>query len=124
MRDAATLREALEANSRYLRLHHEGGTLSLEKVGDAAFFRLEVLSDGSSSGRQSAEMGIGEVHRTIRHLLGDAWRPRPVWFSHSAPANVTTHRSMFGARVEFGAIATEFCWSRKISTRRYPEPTR
>ena len=102
VRDAATLRGALEAASRYLPLHHEAVTVSLEKMGGDAIFKLEVLGGERSSPRQSTEMGVGATHRLIRRLLGDAWKPRPVWFSHSAPAEMTTHLCMFGPWVEFG----------------------
>ena len=101
VRDAATLREALKSASRYLPLHHEGVTLSLEKMGGLAICKLEVL-DGHSPARQSMEVAVGVTHRLIRRLLGDAWRPRPVWFSHSAPADMTTYISMFGPWVELG----------------------
>ena len=102
MRDAATLREALEAASRYLPLHHQGVTLSLKEMGDIALWKLEVLGGQGSPTRYSAQVGVGVMHRVIRQLLGGAWRPRPVWFSHSAPASMSTYRSMFGSRVEFG----------------------
>src|SRR5271155_513654 len=102
VRDAATLREALESASRYLPLHREGVVLSLEKIGDAAIFKLEALDGRSSHPRQSVEVGVGVFHRIIRQLLGDAWRPRPVWFSHSAPVDRTTYLRMFGPWVEFG----------------------
>ena len=102
MRDASTLRDALGAASRYLPLHHQGVSLSLEEMGDAAFWKMEVLGGHDSLTRHSAQVGIGVMHRVIRELLGGAWRPRPVWFSHSAPASISSYRSMFGSRVEFG----------------------
>ncbi len=102
VRDAATLRQALETVCRYLPLHREGVFLSLETLGDAAVFKLAAISGGGPPARQSVESGLGTFHRLIRQLLGDAWRPRPVWFSHNAPANITTHLNMFGPWVEFG----------------------
>jgi AraC-like DNA-binding protein len=102
MRDAATLREALESARRYLPLHHEAAVLSLEEMGDVAICKLEVLGGQGSPARQSIEMGLGAAHHIIRQLLGGSWRPRPVWFSHSAPANMTTHHNIFGPWVEFG----------------------
>jgi AraC-like DNA-binding protein len=101
VRDAATLRQALETVCRFLPLHREGAVLSLEKLGDGAIFRLEAIGGGGSPARQSVESGVGTLHRVMRQLLGDAWRPRPVWFSHSAPAILTAHLNMFGPWVEF-----------------------
>jgi len=92
----------LEAASRHLPLRHEGVTRSLEKVGDGAICRMEVVDGQGSPARQSMEVAIGVTHRLIRQLLGDAWRPLPVWFPHGAPANMITYRSIFGPSVEFG----------------------
>jgi AraC-like DNA-binding protein len=102
VRDTATLREALEAASRYLPLHHEGAVLSLEELGESAACKLEVIGGRGLPARQSLESAVGVAHRLIRQLLGDAWRPRPVWFSHGAPADISTHLNMFGPWVEFG----------------------
>lgn len=102
IRDAATLRTALQSVSRYLPLHHEGVILTLEDLGDGAICKLEVMGCQPVPARQSLEVAVGVAHRIIRQLLGDAWRPRPVWFSHSAPANMATHLKAFGPWVEFG----------------------
>ncbi len=102
VRDAATLRQALEAVCRYLPLHREGVFLTLETLGDEAVFKLSAISGGGPPARQSVESGLGTFHRLIRQFLGDGWRPRPVWFSHSAPPNISTHLEMFGSWVEFG----------------------
>ena len=92
----------VEFTSRYLPLHREGAVLAPERMGDAAVFKLDLLGGQGSPARQSMEMGVGATHHIIRQLLGGAWRPRPVWFSHSAPANMTTHHNIFGPWVEFG----------------------
>src|SRR5271168_1406903 len=91
VRDAATLREALDTASRYLPLHRGGVMLSLEKMGDAAIYKIMVLGGPSSHSRQSVEAGVVVWDRIIRQLLGGAQRPHQVWFSHSAPADMTAH---------------------------------
>jgi AraC-like DNA-binding protein len=101
-RDAATLREALEAAIRYLSLHNEAMLLSLEAMGDVVIFKSELLADRSSPGRQAIELIVGVAHRFIRQLFGGAWRSRPVWFSHGPPADMTSHLRVFGPWVEFG----------------------
>jgi hypothetical protein len=58
------------------------------------------------------------MHRLIRQLLGDAWRPLPVWFSHGAPANMITYQSIFGPSVEFGHDCSGILLEGEISTRR------
>ena len=47
-------------------------------------------------------MAVGVTYRAMGQLLcsrGDNWL---VWFSHSAPKDITTHLRVFGPRVEFG----------------------
>ena len=106
IRDAGTLREALDTASRYLPLHRDGVVLSLEKMDDAAIYKMVVLASRSSHPRQSVEAGVGVWHRIIRQLLGGAQRTHTVWFSHSAPADMTAHQRMFGPGVEFGRDCT------------------
>ena len=101
-REAATLREALEAATRYLRLHNEAMLLSLEAMGDVIAFKSDVVADRRSAGRQAIELIVGVAHRFVRQLFGGAWRSVPVWFSHGPPADMTSHLRMFGPWVEFG----------------------
>src|SRR6516164_1351438 len=66
-RDAATLREALEAAICYLSLHSEASLLSLEAMGDVVIFKSGMLADRSSPGRRQAiELTVGVTHRLIR----------------------------------------------------------
>lgn len=101
-RDAATLREGLEAAIRYLSLHNEAMLLSLEAVGDVVIFKSDLVAERCSVGRQAIELVVGVAHRFIRQLSGGAWRSRPVWFSHGPPADMTSHLRLFGPWVEFG----------------------
>jgi AraC-like DNA-binding protein len=98
-RDAATLRDALETAIRYLPLHNEAMLQSLVAMGDVVILKTEIVG---SPGRQAIELAVGVAHRFIRQLSGDRWRSRPVWFSHGAPADMTSHLRMFGPWVEFG----------------------
>ena len=101
-RDAATLREGLEAAIRYQSLQNEALLLSLEAMGDVVIFKSGMLANRSSPGRQAIELIVGVAHRLICQLFGGAWRSRPVWFSHGPPADMTTHLRLFGPWVEFG----------------------
>ena len=101
-RDAATLREGLEAAIRYLSLHNEAMLLSLEVVGDVVICKSDLIAERCSVGRQAIELVVGVTHRFIRQLSGGAWRSRPVWFSHGPPADLTSHLRLFGPWVDFG----------------------
>jgi len=48
----------VEFASRYLPLHREGAILSLERMGDAAIFKLDVLGGQGSPARQSCSQTV------------------------------------------------------------------
>ncbi len=102
MRDAANLREALQAGIRYLRLHTDVFLLSFEERDDLAIVKIEFIGNELSPARQVMELAIGVTYRAMRQLLGSAGQSWLVWFSHSAPKRNTTHLRVFGPRVEFG----------------------
>jgi AraC-like DNA-binding protein len=101
-RDAATLREALEAAIRYLSLHNEAMLLSLVAMGDVVIFKSDLVAEHCAVGRQAMELIVGVTHRFIRQLSGGTWRSVPVWFSHGPPTDMTSHLRLFGPWVEFG----------------------
>jgi AraC-like DNA-binding protein len=102
IRDAASLREALQRAIRYLRLHTDVAVVSFEESDDLAIVKVELIRSQLWSVRQIVEMAIGVTHRVMRHLLGNPRQSWLVWFSHSTPTNMTTHLRVFGPRVEFG----------------------
>jgi AraC-like DNA-binding protein len=102
VRDASTLREALEAAVRYIPLHNEGMSLSLEPFGELTIFRIEDVTNSYTPNRHSIELAVAIAHRLIRHLLGDARRSLAVCFAHGAPNNLSTHIRVFGSHVDFG----------------------
>ena len=100
--NAATLGEALVFAIRYLPLHNEAMIVSLVAMGDLVILKSEIVGDAGSRGRQGIELTVAITHRFIRQISGEAWRSRPVWFSHGAPMNMASHLRMFGPWVEFG----------------------
>lgn len=102
MRDAANLREALQTGIRYLRLHTDAFLLSFEEGEDLAIVKVEFIGGQLSRVRHVVEMAIGVTYRAMRQLIGNVRKSWLVWFSHSAPKNITTHLRVFGPRVEFG----------------------
>jgi len=72
MRDAGTLREALQSASRYVCLHTDSLHLSLKEMDNLAMLEIEPLTDGSTPSRQSTELAVGVFHRAVRELLGNS----------------------------------------------------
>lgn len=95
-----TLRRALTALMRYLVLQNEAFNMSIEEQDRFAVIRCEFMG-GDIGLREGTELGLGVTYRTLVHLMGGAWAPRAVWFTHAAPANLATHAKVFACRVEF-----------------------
>lgn len=102
VRDAPTLRAALEAMVRHLHLHNEALSLQIEEVDRLVVLREQLLVGGMGSFRQADELVVGVTFRVLRLFLGAHWEPRLVCFSHPAPADTAAHRRLFGSAVEFG----------------------
>jgi hypothetical protein len=103
LREEPTARQALDTLGRYLRLLNASLLTQIEDHGDLVIVREEVLIDGPGSIRQSIELAVGVMHRILVELLGPAWKPRRVCFAHRAPADLTSHRALFGAELEFNS---------------------
>jgi AraC-like DNA-binding protein len=100
IRDQPTVRQALEAWNQYRKLHTDSVSLRVEESDDEAIVSLVALVDTPAPRRQTAELAVGVLYRTMRMFLGDGWKPR-VCFAHCAPPNCESHRRVFGTRVEF-----------------------
>jgi AraC-like DNA-binding protein len=96
-----TVRGALQALTRYVCLHNEALVIRVEELGDDAVISVELHLARPAPVRQGVELAVGVLYRMLRPLLGPGWRPL-VCFTHDPPADRTTHRRIFGTRVEFG----------------------
>ncbi|WP_434665843.1 AraC family transcriptional regulator [Paraburkholderia sp. A3BS-1L] len=101
LQEAPTLRRALESFSRYVRLQNEAMATRLQEEGDVALLIVEVLGLGPGTFRQSVELVVCVLHRTLTTLLGSDWKPRGICFSHRPPASLATHRRIFRMPVDF-----------------------
>ena len=113
IRDAGTLREALQSASRYICLHTDGiQLLSIKEVDKLVMVEIESLDEKASRSRQALELAVGVFHRGVRELVGNSQTNWQIWFSHSAPKDISIYRKIFGPRVEFGHSAIGLLFSR------------
>lgn len=103
LREEPTGRQALNTLCRYLLVLNASLITRLEAQRDVVVIREELMQSDDRSVRQAMELAVGVMHRILAELLGPAWRPRWVSFTHSAPRDLRHHRALFGAKVEFGA---------------------
>ena len=96
-----TVRTAILALERYLRLHRHIVRVTLEEADKQAILRAQMTLVGTSGIRQATELAVGIMCRTLGALFGELWTPDLVCFTHPAPAGRTIHREFFRARVLF-----------------------
>ncbi|MBP0630849.1 AraC family transcriptional regulator [Cupriavidus sp. AcVe19-1a] len=102
MSEEPTLRGALDSMARYMRLHNEGLATRIEEAEGLVIIREEMLGlRVPGSARQSAELVVGVLYRTLLLFLGTSWRPRSICFTHAAPTSTATHMRVFGMPVLF-----------------------
>lgn len=101
LRDEPTLRHALDAIVRHIRVHNEALVVRIEETDDLVLIREEFAMDSSEPRRQATELAMAVTFRILSLFMGAAWRPRLVCFAHNAPADRRTHRRVFGDQVEF-----------------------
>lgn len=118
LREAPTARQALDTLSRYLRLLNASLLTRIEDHGDVVIIREEFLMEGVVSVRQSIDLAIGVMYRILEELLGAHWKPRRVCFSHRPPRDMTRHKSLFGANLEFNSSFNGIvCAARDLSAK-------
>jgi AraC-like DNA-binding protein len=101
MREQPTLRAAIETCINYIWMNSQALSLRLEITDDVGIVHFSHPA-ATSVGPQIIEGTVATIVRTLRHLLGNAWRPDAIAFMHAAPADLTTHRRVLGLTPTFG----------------------
>jgi AraC-like DNA-binding protein len=98
IREQPTVRAALEIYARYQWLQNDAYALSVRVFGDRAMLKI---SGPAWQKRQTAELSVATALRTLGSLMGAAWKPVEIWFTHAAPARLETHRRVLGLTPRF-----------------------
>ncbi len=101
VREEPTVGHAIKAAEDYFRLHSETLSFHLDERDKIAVLRIRYLSNTQGRTRQSTELIVGTVFRTLNVLAGRAWAPESVCFAHPAPQRRTIHDSFFKTRTLF-----------------------
>jgi len=101
LREEPTLRAAMVATARYMRLRNAGVQLRLDDAGNQAVLHVGVDLQHSGVWRQTIEMSTGILLRTWAVLTRNAFRPVSISFTHEAPASLDVHRRVLGSAIEF-----------------------
>ena len=99
VREEPTLRRAFDALSRFGRFQNEALVLKIEDAGNFVILREELIAGKGAPVRQGTELAVAVLFKLLRTLLGPAWRPREVCFTHPAPRDRSIHARVFGSGV-------------------------
>jgi AraC-like DNA-binding protein len=107
MREQPTVRDALEVLQRYLRYQDDNVEIRIAPHEAGLVVVPELISPRTSVSRQMVDLTLAMYVQIFRGLLGEAWRPRRVYFSHAGPRDTQPYDSL-GDHVEFGSPSTGF----------------
>ena len=85
------LRSALNLLDGYERSYNEALRLRLEEANGLATVRLWLEFAEPVPARQSLELATAALHGIVKALLGGAWEPLSVCFSHPKPATLDAY---------------------------------
>lgn len=108
IQNSPTIADALECTSRYLFVHGESLSVSLEE--DPLGVRgVSALRYGSTEGLpapvQGTDLGLGFIHRAIVSLTGGPYGLRSVELPYVPAASLEVYEAYFGAPVNTGGAA-------------------
>jgi AraC-like DNA-binding protein len=98
-----TLRDALQVIVQYRHLLNDALAIHIEEAGKTVVIREEVINERAPCSRQATELAIGVMMRLCAALLGAHWHPISANFTHAPPADLATHRRIFGCTLVFGS---------------------
>lgn len=101
VREEPTVGHAIKAAEQYFRLHSQTLLFHLDEHDKISVFRIQYLSTTHGQTRQSNELIVGTVYRTLNVLAGRAFAPESVCFAHPAPRGRTIHEAFFKTRTQF-----------------------
>ena len=120
VREQATIGDALKALARFIHIHHEGMRLLIDARGDAVNLTVRLRGGVPRAPRQSSEMALGSLHRIIRALAGEDWKPLEAHLMHPPPRNRKYYRNFFGCPITFNSESDALLISRHDLDRPVP----
>jgi AraC-like DNA-binding protein len=102
-RTAATPREALEVAERFLGVLSSTSWFELRETDDHVELLFHRTGERRLGLRAANEAALAEIVSVYQQMAGEQGPPRRVRFRHSAPADISAHRELFGCEPEFDA---------------------
>jgi AraC-like DNA-binding protein len=120
--NSATAREGLEICGRYMHVHNPALTLSLGPVARTSrdFLDLHLQLRRPVKHEQNSERILAALHKALRQLIGDAYRPHAVWFPHARISPLPVYRQVFGITPVFSRPRMGISMERAMLDKRRP----
>lgn len=96
-----TARGVIDALIRYQGLLSDAYAIGIEEVGEMSIIQTGFVRGIGS--RQSLELLMGMVCRTVSEVVGGRWHPESAHFLHAAPDDLAVHRRIFQCPLVFGS---------------------
>ena len=109
---AATMRESIQAASRYARLAAEGHDPQLVETDETATCQFPSLRGNLAAVRFTAEFALSGFLILLRLYAGPNVRPSSASFAYDAPPYATEYDRVFGCPVRFDAEVTGLTFPR------------
>jgi AraC-like DNA-binding protein len=101
LREEPDLRRFLNSVVRYIYLHNEAIHVHVSSEAPTINISIQFLVDGWSMGRQSMELAVGVLFRSLQAIMGRDWSPWSVCLTHAPPKSFEAHHRIFGSKVAF-----------------------
>lgn len=118
---APTLHMALNAVCEAFRAVQGNSLLELDTKGGTAVLRYQILDPNIWPRSQDAELTLSVFARLIALAAGRGWRPRALFFEHSAPPVRRNDQAWARERVRYNAACNELRFEANLLTQ--PMPT-
>lgn len=96
-----TVRDAVQSMVKYQRFYNDALSFEIDERSGLPIMRLEMLPNFTS--RQLVEAILAQTVQAIRVIGGAQWQPERVHLRHTAPADRSVHKRIFGCPMEFDA---------------------
>jgi len=105
-----TLGDGLAQGLRYQSLLHDQARAELVWTTNEGLYRHQVGALPDRAPRHAIEFGFATFARFARRATGKDIAPSRVRFQHSEPRDLTQHRAVFGANLEFERETDELAY--------------
>lgn len=110
---SSTLGEVLNRTSRFYRLINGNAELRLQTHKNLVAVELANASIASRHNLGlSAEFSFAMLLLRLRSAFGEEFKPETIYFTHSAPADVSLHQNLFRSPILFNRDANRLIFNR------------